>query len=86
MTYEELHAIAAKRGTVRWDKSGLIEHLELTKDSKVLARPIKQPKKHIIRDRPKNLTGDRPWTYACIEVDPKTKEPIHATVAQDPQA
>lgn len=77
MTYDELRAIAEKRGTVRWNKSGVVEHLNLSQNGRViLARPLKQPKKHVIKGRPRSVAEGELWTYDCIEVDSATKEPL----------
>ncbi len=70
MTFEEIMTIAARKGTLRWDASGTVEHLRLSKKGGVLARPVKQSKEHLIRQ------PDRSRIYACIEVDSVTKKPL----------
>lgn len=73
MTFEQLYAIAERHGTVQWGRSGIIEHLHVSKDKKVvMARPIKQPKKHAI--------WRRKHPFNCIEVDSVTKVPIKPTL------
>ena len=83
MTHTELLAIARKRGTVRWNKSGLVEHLWVNKKGYVLARIAKQPKVHRIWVGRKLLTATIPeegeLTFSCVEVDSRTKAPIVVT-------
>lgn len=75
MTFDQLYAIAERQGTVQWGRDGVIEHLRLSKDKKVIrARPIKQSKVHTIR-RHKDVVS-----FNCIEVDSITKVPIKPTI------
>lgn len=75
MTFDQLYAIAERQGTVQWGRSGIIEHLRLSKDKKVIrARPIKQSKMHTIRRRKDVIT------FNCVEVDSVTKAPIKPTI------
>lgn len=66
MTYEELQAVAAKKGSVRWNKSGTVENLSLTKKgNKVIARPLLGKEHHVIWEK---LEG-----YFCVELTPEEK-------------
>lgn len=69
MSFEALRTIAAKRGTVRWNVSGIIEHLRLHKNGSVIARRVKEAREHLIK--PHADVG-----YHCIEVDRDTKLPV----------
>lgn len=78
MTYDELIAIAARKGTLRWNKSGIIEHVMLSSGKRpgIIARVVKQSAWHFIGKHD---------TYDCIEVDSKTKEPVHANDGASPR-
>lgn len=71
MTFSEILAVAAKHGTLRWTKSGTVEHLRINKKGLLLARPVKQSKEHPLRP-----PTDLATAYDCIEVDSVTKKPI----------
>jgi hypothetical protein len=70
--------IAKKKGTLRWTKGGVVEHIHVGKARKrdalpkIVARVCGQPKFHLV------CGGRKPRqdAYDCIQVDPVTKEPV----------
>lgn len=76
MTHTELLAVATKRGVVRWNKSGLIEQLFVSRKGLILARKRKSPKKHVIwfKRKPLSAVDVTPTVFECVELDPETKE------------
>lgn len=72
MTYQELLAVATKRGTVRWLKSGLVENLSLTKKGLISARPLTKKDFHVIWER-KGITAPSSRDYLCVELTAEEK-------------
>jgi hypothetical protein len=71
MTYEDLRAVAARNGSVRWDKSGLVENLFLSKKkTKVVARPLMGSETHVIWEHLED--------YLCTELTAEVVRALNA--------
>lgn len=62
MTYDELRAVAQRRGYVRWDKSGVVEKLRLTSKGVLVARKREEKSEHVI------YPHSAITTFYCVEV------------------